>query len=167
MINRLLITFYSLLKWSEEFCGSLQLMIGGYQSPITFQRHFILIMLCRRIAPMWAGQFWSQLILNVTDLCWEKWITSVAVFLLNFWVTKLILWLYVFVHIYQKQFFFEKPRNFMFFMCFGPRRSFYEKSSGVRRTKLGRWKFQFQIISKPFDRSPSYLVWLCKKIIDI
>ena len=55
----------------------------------------------------------------------------------HFWVTKLILWLYVFVHNYQKQFFFfEKPRNFQFFMCFGPRRSFYKKSSGVLRTKL-------------------------------
>ena len=33
----------------------------------------------------------------------------------------------------KKKIFFEKPRNFQFFMCFGPRRSFYEKSSGVWR----------------------------------
>ena len=31
----------------------------------------------------------------------------------------------------QKIFFFEKPRHLMFFMRFGPRWSFYEKSSGV------------------------------------
>ena len=41
-------------------------------------------------------------------------------------------------------------------MCFGPRRLFYEKSSGVGvqrpATKLGHRKFQFQIISKPFDK---------------
>ena len=66
---------------------------------------------------------------------------------------------------YQKKpkFFFEKPRNFQFFMCFGPRRSFYEKSSGVRRLascgqNFNQEKFRFQIISKPFDRSTSYLV---------
>ena len=75
---------------------------------------------------------------------------------------------------YKKNFFFffEKPRNFQFFMCFGPRRSFYEKSSGVWRPascgqNLHVEKFQLQIISKPFDRSPSYLVWWCKKIIDM
>ena len=50
---------------------------------------------------------------------------------------------------YQKKkiFFFEKPRNFQFFMCFGPRRSFYEKSSGVRRPadKTLMWKnFDFK-----------------------
>ena len=37
----------------------------------------------------------------------------------------------------SKKFFFEKPRNFKFFMRFGPRRSFYEKSSDVRRPASG------------------------------
>ena len=53
----------------------------------------------------------------------------------DFRVTKLILWLYVFVHFYQKKFFFsffEKPRHFMFFMRFGPRRSFYEKTWKIK-----------------------------------
>ena len=36
-------------------------------------------------------------------------------------------------------FFFYKPRNFMVFMSFGPRPSFYEKSSGVLPTTL-TWK---------------------------
>ena len=39
-------------------------------------------------------------------------------------------------------------------MRFGPRRSFYKKSSGGQN--LYHENFQFQIISKPFDRSTSY-----------
>ena len=46
----------------------------------------------------------------------------------------------VFVHFSQKQFFcfcfWETKKFYIFSMCFGPRRSFYEKSSGVLRTKL-------------------------------
>ena len=48
----------------------------------------------------------------------------------------------MFVSISVKKIFFQKPRNFLFFfffffyLRFGPRRSFYEKSSGVLRTKL-------------------------------
>ena len=63
----------------------------------------------------------------------------------------------------KKKFFLRNQEIFSFFMCFGPRRSFYEKSSGVRRPascgqNFNVEKFRFQIISKPFDRSTSYLV---------
>ena len=57
-------------------------------------------------------------------------------------------------------FFCEKPRNFMFIMRFGPRRSFYEKKSlpASCGQNLNVKKFQFQIISKPFDRSTLCLI---------
>ena len=55
---------------------------------------------------------------------------------------KSILWLCF------RPFLFEKPRNFMFFMRFGHRQSFYEKSTGVRRPadKTLTWKnFNFKL----------------------
>ena len=51
----------------------------------------------------------------------------------------------------------EESRDFMFFMRFGPRGSFYGQSSSGGQN-LDVEKFQFQIISKPFDRSTSYMV---------
>ena len=63
--------------------------------------------------------------MNLFDYAWQP-----------FWVTKLILWLYVFVH------FSQKPRNLMFFMGFGPRRSFYEKSSGGQNFNLVNFNFK-------------------------
>ena len=59
----------------------------------------------------------------------------------------------------RKNFFFQGTKNFMFFMRFGSRQSFFEKLSSLLPPKFKLAKFQFQIISKPFDRSTSYLVW--------
>ena len=65
---------------------------------------------------------------------------------------------------------FYKNQEIFSFLCVLDPGNHFKKSrpaSGVLRTKLRRKKFQSQIISKPFDRSPSYLVWWCKRIIDI
>ena len=85
-----------------------------------------------------------------------------------FWVTKLILWLYVFVHSTKKKNFFLRNQEIFSFLCVLDPGDHFTK---IRPASCGQYldveKFQFQIISKPFDRSPSYLVWWCKKIIDI
>ena len=60
-----------------------------------------------------------------------------------------------------KQNFFLRNQEILCFLCVLDPGDHFTKSrrvSGVRQTKLGRGKFQFQIISKPFDRFPSYLV---------
>ena len=77
------------------------------------------------------------------------------------WVTKLILWL-CFRPFYQKKknFFFEKPRNFLVFLCVLDPGDHFTKSRPASCGKIfNQEKFHFQIISKPFDRSTSYLVW--------
>ena len=49
----------------------------------------------------------------------------------RFWVTKEF-WDYIFVHFSPKDFFFSRNQDILcFLMRFGPRWSFYEKSSGV------------------------------------
>ena len=83
----------------------------------------------------------------------------------------------MFSSISTKNKFFLRNQEILCFLCVLDPGDHFTKSrpasgvrrpaSGVLRTKLGRKKFQSQIISKPFDRSPSYLVWWCKKIIDI
>ena len=122
------------------------------------------VMLFRQISNIFAGQkcsnylwffnfflFFVFYIILMANVCLiMNWVIFVGE---RFWVTKLILWLCFRPLLPKKFFFFEKPRNFMFFMCFGPRRSFYEKTSGVwrpasgvLRTKLGRKKFQSQMV---------------------
>ena len=76
--------------------------------------------------------------------------------LLCFWLLshKQILWLCFCLFLWF--FFFSNQRNFMIVMLFGPRRSFHKKSSGDENFNLE--KFQFQMIWKRFDWSPSNLV---------
>ena len=60
---------------------------------------------------------------------------------------------------YQKKnffFFFEKPRNFMFFMRFGPRQSFYERVYGVRH--MASW-LKNKSLKVNQVVLPSYQVW--------
>ena len=82
---------------------------------------------------------------------------------------KRILWLYVFVHFSpKKNFFFFRNQEILCFLCvLGPGDHFTKSRPVSCGQNLDVEKFQFQIISKPFDRSTSYLVWWYKKIIDI
>ena len=78
--------------------------------------------------------------------------------------------LYVFVHFSQTFFFFFFFRNqeiLCFFMRLDPGDHFTKSRPASCGQNLHVEKFHFQIISKPFDRYTSYLVWWCKKIIDI
>ena len=63
---------------------------------------------------------------------------------------------------YQKKFFFfffEKPRNFMFLCVLEPGDHFTKSRPASCGQNFNQEKFRFQMISKPFDRSTSYLVW--------
>ena len=105
--------------WTLNRCLSLCCAHGG--KPI-----WILIIYTSILLNRWSHDLMTDIILA------SKTHTS-------FWVTKLILWL-CFCPFLPKFFFFfffffffwEDKKFYVFFMYFGPRRSFYEKLSGVR-----------------------------------
>ena len=109
---------------------------------------------------------WLLATLTRTYLNWWSWVKGQDQSDCAFMSHKKILWLFVFVHPFlSKQNSLRNQDILCFFMGFGPRRSFYEKSSGGQNLDVEN--FQFQITSKPFDQSTSYLVWWYKKMIDI
>ena len=82
----------------------------------------------RRYINSWLQDIYLSLSLNV-PLCGFNFYVCGSFF----WVTKLILWLCFRPFLPKNNFFLRNQEILCFFMCFGP---FYEKLSGVWRTKL-------------------------------
>ena len=79
------------------------------------------------------------------------------IYFFGVWVTKEFCdSMFLSISVKNVFFFFRKTNIFYAFYAFGPMRSFYEKLSSGQNFNLE--KFQFQIISKPFDQSTSYFV---------
>ena len=83
------------------------------------------------------------------------------------------LWLYVFVQFSQKNFFLfffffvGETKKFYVFYAFLTQAIILRKVVWRPADKTWTWKILISKISKPFDRSTSYLIWWYKKIIDI